>query len=112
VTRPSPTARPDPHGDATFTIFERFTKATDYSTDVEALFSPWNIVEARRDGTTERNVVADSYVNWLPVYDPTGHYIAHLKSPDYTEIRLLTREGVDLGRLVPNQTQVRYLDWK
>lgn len=102
----------DPVGDGTFTIFERFTKGTDYSTDVEALFSPWNLIEARLDGTGEREIVADGFVNWLPVYDPTGQYIAHLKSPGYTEIRLLTRAGVDLGRLVPNQTQVRYLDWK
>jgi hypothetical protein len=43
---------------------------------------------------------------------PCIRRVDHLKSPGYTEIRLLTRAGVDLGRLVPNQTQERYLDWK
>jgi WD40 repeat protein len=102
----------DPVGDATFAIFERFTKGTDYSTDIEALFSPWDIIEARLDGTDERIVVADGFVNWLPVYDPTGQYIAHLKSPGYTDLHLLTRAGFDFGRLLPNRTQMRYLDWK
>jgi hypothetical protein len=99
-------------GDPTFTMFERFTKGTEYSTDIEALFSPWNIIEARLDGTGERVVVGDGFVNWLPVYDPTGKYIAHLKSTGYTDIHLLTRAGFDYGRLIPNHTQIRYLDWK
>jgi len=102
----------DPVGDATFCIFERFTKGTDYSVDIESLFSAWNIVEARLDGTAERTVVGDGWVNWLPIYDPTGQYIAYQKSVGYTEVRLLTRAGADLGRFFPNLTQVRYIDWK
>jgi hypothetical protein len=103
----------DPVGDSTFVLFERFTKGTDYSQDLEALFSPWNVVEARRDGTGERTIVADGWVNYLPVYDPSGRYVALLKIHGTTDLRLATRDGgEDLGRLVPNVSTMHYFDWK
>jgi Tol biopolymer transport system component len=102
----------DPVGDDEFTIFERFTKDTDYATDVETGFVPWNIVEARLDGTGEETLMADGWVNWLPVYDPSGRYVAYLKGAGYTAAHLMTRGGRDLGRLIPGVTRIRYLDWK
>src|SRR5262249_1274307 len=98
--------------DSTYAIFERFSKGTDYSTDIAAGFVPWDIIEARLDGASERTVISDGWVNYLPVYDPTGTYIALLKAHGFTEVRLATRAGEDLGRLLPNVTKVHYLDWK
>ena len=102
----------DAVGDSTYCIFERFMKGTDYSADIDSFFTPWNIVEARLDGASERTVLADGWINWLPVYDPSGQYVVHLKSVGYTDLRLMTRAGGKLGRLVPNITRARYLDWK
>jgi hypothetical protein len=97
---------------STFCVFERFTKGTDYSTDLEAGFSPWNLIEARVDGTAERTLLADGWVDYLPVYDPTGRYVLYLQAHGFTECRLLTRAGQDLGRLIPNDTKMHYVDWK
>jgi hypothetical protein len=102
----------DPLGDATHVAFERLMTGTDYATDIQALFTPWNIVEAKLDGSEERTLVGDVWVNWLPVYDPTGQYLVYLKGPGYTAAHLITREGQDLGRLIPGITRLRYIDWK
>ncbi len=102
----------DPVGDASVSIFERFTQATDYNTDPDALFHPWDLVEAQLDGSGERTLKDDGWVNWLPVYDPSGQYIAYLKTQGYTAIHLMTRDGQELGRLVPSFTNVGYIDWK
>jgi len=102
----------DPTATNTVAVFERFTKDTDYSQDPSFIFSPWNIVEARIDGSGERTLVADGWVNWLPVYDPTGQYLVYLKTAGYTDARLMTKDGRDLGRLIPNITKIRYIDWK
>jgi len=50
--------------------------------------------------------------SWLPVYAPTGCYLAYLKTAGYTEARLLARDGQDLGRLIPETTRLTYIDWK
>jgi hypothetical protein len=102
----------DPVGDGVFAVFERFSKDTDYSTDVETGFVPWDLVETRLDGSGERVLLADGWVNWLPVYDPTGRYLVCLKSAGYTAAHLLTRDGRDLGRLIPDLTRLTYIDWK
>jgi len=102
----------DPMGDLEYTVFERLMASKDYSSDITALFEPWNIIEARLDGTSERVLVNDVFVKWLPVYDPTGQYLVYLKSPGYTEARLITRTGKDLGRLIPSITKLTYIDWK
>jgi Tol biopolymer transport system component len=102
----------DPVGDGVFAVFERFSKDTDYATDLETGFVPWDLVETRLDGTGERVLLSDGWVNWLPVYDPSGRYLVHLKSANYTAAHLLTRGGRDLGRLIPGITRLTYIDWK
>jgi len=102
----------DPVGNMNHTVFERLMKSTDYATDITSLFTPWNIVEARLDGSEEQTLVADVWINWLPVYDPSGEYIVYLKTHGYAEARLITREGKDLGRFIPNITRLNYIDWK
>jgi len=102
----------DPTATSTVAVFERFTRDTNYSTDPWAVYSPWNIVEARIDGSGERTLLADGWVNWLPVHDPTGQYLVYLKSVGYTDARLMSKDGRDLGRLIPGITRIRYIDWK
>jgi len=102
----------DPIANNSVTLFERFMKNTNYVTDPEANFSAWDIVEANVDGTGERTLVGDGWVNWLPVFDPTSNYIVYLKSVGYTDARLLNKNGRDLGRLIPGYTGIRYIDWK
>jgi Tol biopolymer transport system component len=112
LTSMTGTSDHDPTATATVTVFERFLKGTNYSIDPEALYSPWDIVEVRNDGSGERMLLHDSFINWLPVHDPTGQYIVYLKSVGYTDARLMTRDGRDLGKLIPRITRVRYIDWK
>jgi hypothetical protein len=102
----------DPTATNTVTVFERFTKGTNYSTDPSSIYSPWNIVETRIDGSGERTLLADGWVNWLPVHDPGGQYMAYLKSVGYTDMRLMSKDGQDMGRLIPGITKIRYIDWK
>jgi hypothetical protein len=102
----------DPTATNTVAVFERFTKNTDYSTDPSTPYSAWNIVEAHLDGSGERTLVADGWVNWLPVHDPTGQYMVYLKNVGYTDARLMDKNGRDLGRLIPISTKIRYIDWK
>jgi hypothetical protein len=102
----------DPVGDRTFAVFERFNKGTNYATDVEAMFTPWDLVEARLDGSGEETLLSDGWVNWLPVYDPSGGYICYLKNSGYTAAYLMSRNGKDFGRLIPDITRIRYIDWK
>ncbi len=103
----------DPVGDSQFTIFERFPKSTAFNTDVESGFIGWNIVEAKLDGSSENTIVTDEWINWLPLYDPTGKYIAYQRTTGaYTDVQLMTRSGDNLGRLIPDITKIRYIDWK
>ncbi len=103
----------DPVSDAQFTVFERFPKDTAFNTDVEAGFIGWNIIEANLDGTGEKTLRADGWINWLPLYDPTGQYIAYQRSTGaYTDVRLMTRQGSEIDRLIPDITAIRYIDWK
>ncbi len=114
LTNVAGTSDHDPTATSTVAVFERFMNQTalNYASDPEAIYSPWNIIEARIDGTGERTLLADGWVNWLPVHDPTGQYIVHLKSVGYTDARLMTKDGRDLGRLIPGITKIRYIDWK
>jgi len=103
----------DPVGDLQFTVFERFPKDTAFNVDVESGFIGWNIVEAQLDGSSEQTLLEDGWINWLPLYDPTGQYIAYQKSTGaYTDVRLMTRQGSEIGRLIPDITKIRYIDWK
>jgi WD40-like Beta Propeller Repeat len=112
LTNTAGTSDHDPTATNSVAVFERFTKGTDYSTDPSMPFSAWNIVEAKIDGTGDRTLIADGWVNWLPVHDPTNQYLVYLKSKGYTDARLMTKDGRDLGRLIPNDTKIRYIDWK
>ena len=112
VTGTGGTSDHDPTATSTVSVFERFMKGTDYSQDPAAVYSSWNIIEARLDGSGERTLIGDGWVNWLPVHDPTGTYLVYLKSVGYTDARIMTRDGRDLGRLIPDDTMVRYIDWK
>lgn len=102
----------DPVTTATVAVFERFPKGTNYSTDPSTPYTPWDIVEARVDGGGERTLVSNGWVNWLPVPDPTGRYLVYLRSVGYTDARIMTADGQELGRLIPGQTRIRYIDWK
>jgi len=103
----------DPVAIDNFTIFERFPKGTAFNTDVESGFIGWNIIEANLDGSGEKNLRTDGWINWLPLYDPTGTYIAYQRSTGaYTDVRLMTRQGNEIGRLIPDITKIRYIDWK
>jgi hypothetical protein len=112
LTNTAGTSDHDPTATNTVAVFERFTKGTNYSTDPSSIYSPWNIVEARIDGSGERTLLADGWVNWLPVHDPSGQYLVYLKSVGYTDARLMSKDGRDLGRLIPGITKIRYIDWK
>ncbi len=112
LTRGSGYSDHDPVGDADWSIFERFTRPTEYSTDPMAGLAPWNIVEAKLDGSAERTLLADGFLNWLPVYSPDGQYIAWLRGIGYTELVLMKRDGTVLGRLLPGITRLNYFDWK
>ncbi len=102
----------DPVGDATHTVFERLLDGINFATDVEALFTPWDIVEAQLDGGGEQTLLSDGWINWLPVYDPSGQYICYLKGTGYSAAYLMTRSGEQLGRFIPNMTRITYIDWK
>lgn len=102
----------DPIGDSEFAIFERFPKDTNYATDIESGFINWDIVEAALDGSGEQTMLSNGWINWLPVYDPTGQYIVYLKSVGYTAVYLMNRNGEELGQLIPGFTRLKYIDWK
>jgi TolB protein len=102
----------DPVGDSAFAIFERFPKDTNYAADIETGFINWDIIEAALDGSGERRLLSDGWVNWLPVYDPSGQYIVYLKSAGYTAAHLMTRNGEQRGQLIPGITRLKYIDWK
>ena len=57
----------DPTATNTVAVFERFTRDTNYSQDPWAVYSPWNIVEARiePDGTVSKAHVLRS----IPLLD-------------------------------------------
>ena len=102
----------DPVGDNTWCVFERFNKATNYATDPETGFTPWDIIEAKLDGGQERIFMEDGWINWLPVYSPDGRYIVYLKTQPHTAAHLMTRDGKEIGRLIPGITTIGYIDWK
>ncbi len=102
----------DQVGDATSVLFTRFMKGTDFSSDPEAVFTPWNLVEASLNGTGETTILADDWINGIPVYDPTGQYVLYIRMTSFSETVLLTRTGEPLGRLIPGITRIQYIDWK
>lgn len=112
LTPSSATSDHDPTATNTLAVFERFMKGTDYAHDPAFMFAAWNIIEARVDGSGERTLLADGWINWLPVRDSSGQYLVYLKTVGYTDARLMSRDGRDLGRLIPGITKVRYIDWK
>ncbi len=103
----------DPVANDSSAIFERFTKDTDFSNDPDFINVGWNIVQAQLDGSGEKTLLADGWTNWLPLFDPSGQFIAYQKTvSSYTEVRLMDLNGKSLGRLIPNMTKIRYIDWK
>ncbi len=102
----------DQVGDATDVLFTRYMKGTDHSSDPEAIFTPWNLVEARLDGTGETTILGDDWINAVPVYDPTGQYVLYIRTTSFGEAVLITRTGETLGRLIPGITKIKYIDWK
>jgi hypothetical protein len=112
ATGAADTSDHDPTATESAVLFERFMSGTDYSTDPAAEFKPWDIVEVGTDGSGERTLVSDGWINWLPIHDPSGKYILYLKTVGYTDARLMDNEGRDLGRLIPGLTKIRYIDWK
>ena len=102
----------DPVGNSSVVVFERFPKSTNYANDAEAGFTHWDIVQAKISDGSETILVNDGWINWLPVFDPTGQYLVHLKSVGYTDAHLITKLGDDRGRLIPAITKIRYIDWK
>ncbi|HFB67054.1 MAG TPA: hypothetical protein ENJ60_16085 [Aeromonadales bacterium] len=103
----------DPIANDSNTLFERFSKDTEFSTDSDFINVGWDIIQAKLDGSGETTLLADGWVNWLPLYDPTSQYIAHQKTvSSYTEVRLMDATGKNLGRLIPDLTKIRYIDWK
>ena len=102
----------DPVADLDLVLFERFQKDTNFATDPDIGFEFWDIIQIDINSKNEKTLVSDGWVNWLPVFSPDKKYIAHQKSSGYTDVRLIDLEGNDLGRLIPNITQIRYIDWK
>lgn len=106
----------DPIGDpnSESVAFERLNWPADYSTEPWTLFVPWDIVIINLADMTEQTVVHDSFVNWLPVYDPSGEYIAYIKNSggEYSELQIISKDGKSFGRLIPDVTKIRYFDWK
>jgi hypothetical protein len=102
----------DPVGGPTHAWFERFTRPTSYVTDPRSGFVGWDLVEVALEGGAERTLLSDGWINWLPVPDPSGRYLAFLKGVGYTDLRLMDMNGRVLGRLLPGITRLHYVDWK
>ncbi len=101
----------DPMGHNGSVLFERMTGNYNYL-DQPGAFVPWQIVAVTPDTKKETILVDDIWVNWLPVYDPTGNYIIYFRECGYNDLLLMTNEGTHLGRLIPDITVYHYLDWK
>ncbi|MCF6193347.1 MAG: hypothetical protein L3J46_03315 [Kangiellaceae bacterium] len=55
----------------------------------------------------------DGLINGLPLYEPTGQFNAYQRSNgSYTDVHLMTRQGDERDRLIPDITKIRYIDWK
>lgn len=103
----------DPVGNETHVLFERFNKDTYYFEDVDAGFVGWDIVSVNLTNKEETLLVADGWINWLPLYSPNNQYILYLKGVGaYTDAQLITVDGQSLGRLIPGFTRMKYIDWK
>ena len=102
----------DPVSDDEFVVFERFPKDTAYNSDVEAGFIHWDLIEVDMATQQESILYHDGFINWLPVYSPNGNYVVHLRTVTHTEAHLIDRQGQPYGRLIPNVTKIRYIDWK
>jgi len=112
VSNKSNYADHDPVANAGFVVYERFILGTDFSVDPRALFHPWYVVQSRVDGSEERMLMQDAFVNWLPVFSPDGQFVVFQKTRGFTDLRLMTRAGRRMGRFIPNHSQIRYTDWK
>ena len=112
ITAPNGFSDHDPVGENQWCVFERFNKPTNYAIDPETGFTPWDIIEARLDGGQERILMEDGWLNWLPIYSPDGHHILYLKSQPHTAAHIMTRQGQEIGRLIPGITSIGYIDWK
>lgn len=103
----------DPVGNTRTVLFERFTKDTAYFEDPDSGFVGWDLIAVDVDSLEETILLADGWINWLPVFSPDGNHIVHLKGVGaYTDAQLMTRDGEELGRLIPNATRMDYIDWK
>ncbi|MCP3921742.1 MAG: hypothetical protein GY714_04065 [Desulfobacterales bacterium] len=111
ITYVNKVADHDPVGDLHYALFERMTGNYNYL-ELPGAIIPWQIVETNLDSKIDNILVDNDFVNWLPVYDPTGQYVVYIRSWGYSEARLIKRDGKDLGRLIPDVTKITYLDWK
>ncbi len=101
----------DPVGHNESVVFERMTGNYNYL-DQPGAFIPWQIVEVNPATGAESVLVDDIWVNWLPVYDPSGDYFLYFRECGYNDLLLMTKEGKNLGRLIQDITVFHYIDWK
>lgn len=103
----------DPWGTDAWVYFERLSADLDYANDRAALYLPWHImaVPTTAEGT-ERQLTHGPWVDWLPVGDPSGRYLLHLRNCGGTEARLIDMQGHDFGRFITHTTAIGYIDWK
>jgi len=102
----------DPTGDGATALFERFPYPGPFYANPDYGFLSWPIVRIGLDGTSEKTLIDDGWLNALPVYDPTGKWFVYLKGQGYNDAHIASRGGEDHGRLIPGQSSIRYVDWK
>jgi len=113
LTRQPDVSDHDPVGNTQTVLFERFNKDTAYFEDADAGFVGWDVVAVDLNSLEETVLLADGWINWLPVFSPDSKYIVYLKGVGaYTDAQLMTADGTPLGRLIPDATRMDYIDWK
>jgi len=105
----------DPVGNGTHAVYERVHSDKPYWLP-GGFFVPVKLIEVPLDGSgTERLLLPNNdFVQWLPVYGPgsSGKYLIYLHTFGHTELGLIGADGTNYGRLVPNITDLSYVDWK
>lgn len=100
--------------DNRWVLYERFEDSVQWNQDWNITNSTsWTIRMVSLDGLEERLLVETGLVNWLPVMGPE-EVIAYFRSTSFNglEVRMIDRFGVDLGRIAPGESKIRYMDWK
>lgn len=100
--------------DNRWVLYERFEGTGIWNQDLNLTNStPWTVRMVALDGSEERLLVENNLVNWLPVMGPE-EVTVYFRSTAFNglEVRMIDRFGVDLGRIAPDQSDIRYMDWK